>query len=95
MWWSAFSYDKKGPYYIWPKETDADRKARETQQTIILTYWNNACYAEDKASWELTKPMSRLWVKANVPGRKPVFWYEENGAYVLKDGKGGINWFWH
>jgi hypothetical protein len=23
MWWSAFLYDKKGPYYIWPKETDA------------------------------------------------------------------------
>jgi hypothetical protein len=34
-------------------------------------------------------------VKANVPRRKPVFRHKENGAYVLKDGKGGINWFRH
>jgi hypothetical protein len=29
MWWSAFLYDKKGLYYIWPKESDAVRKERE------------------------------------------------------------------
>jgi hypothetical protein len=34
-------------------------------------------------------------VRANIPGRKPVFRHEGNGAYVLKDGKGGINWFRH
>jgi hypothetical protein len=39
--------------------------------------------------------MSRLRVRANIPGRKPVFRHEGNGAYVLKDGKGGINWFRH
>ena len=95
MWWSAFSYDKKGPYYMWPKESDAVRKDRERQQTIILTNWNNARYAEDKASWELTKPMERLRVRSNVPGPKPKFRHEENGAYVVKDGKGGINWYRH
>ena len=95
MWWSAFSYNKKGPYYIWPKESDAIRKERERQQTIVLTNQNNARYTEDKASWELTKPMSRLRVKGNVPKRKPAFRYKENRIYVLKDGKGGINWFQH
>jgi transposase len=95
MWWSAFSYNKKGPYYIWPKETDAVRKERERVQEICLTNWNKARYAEDLATWELTKPMERLRVKANVPGRKPVFRHNENGAYVLKDGKGGINWYRH
>ena len=39
--------------------------------------------------------MSRLRVKANVSGRKPVFRHKENRVYVLKDGKGGINWFRH
>jgi hypothetical protein len=29
-----------------------------------------------------------------MPGRKPVFKHDENtGAYVLKEGKGGINWY--
>ena len=91
MWWSAFSYDKKGPYYMWPKESDAVRKERERQQTIVLTNWNKARYAEDKASWELTKPMKRIQLQGNKPGPKPKFRHEENGAYVLKDGKGGIN----
>jgi hypothetical protein len=39
--------------------------------------------------------MSRLRVKANVPRRKLAFRHKENGAYVIKDGKGGINWYWH
>jgi hypothetical protein len=91
MDWSAFLYNKKGPYYIWPKETDSVRKEREKQQEICLTNWNKARYAKDLASWELTKPMSRLRVRNNVPGRKSVFRYNENGVYVLKDRKGGIN----
>jgi hypothetical protein len=29
-----------------------------------------------------------------MPGRKPTFKHnEETGAYVLKEGKGGINWY--
>ena len=95
MWWSAFSYDKKGPYYIWPKESDAVRKERERQQTIVLTNWNNARYAEDKALWQLTKPMERMQLRSNKPGPKPQFRHNENGAYVVKDGKGGINWYRH
>jgi hypothetical protein len=30
-----------------------------------------------------------------MPGPKPKFRHEENGAYVLKDGKGGVNWYRH
>ena len=29
MWWSCFSFDKKGPYYIWEQETKAERKEIE------------------------------------------------------------------
>jgi hypothetical protein len=35
----------------------------------------------------------RLWL--NIPGPKPKFRHKENREYVLKDRKGGINWFRH
>ena len=36
-----------------------------------------------------------MQLRSNKPGPKPKFRHTENGAYVLKDGKGGINWFRH
>jgi hypothetical protein len=30
-----------------------------------------------------------------VPGPKPKFQHKGNRAYIIKDGKGGINWFRH
>jgi hypothetical protein len=27
MWWSCFSYNEKGLYYIWEAETAAEKKA--------------------------------------------------------------------
>jgi hypothetical protein len=95
MWWSSFSYNKKGPYYIWPKETDIKKKQREKQAKIVVANWNAARYANDLEEWELSKPMSRLRVRANYPGPKPAFRHKEHGAYILKDGKGGINWYRH
>jgi len=35
----------------------------------------------------------QLWL--NKPRPKPKFQHAKNGAYILKDGKGGINWFRH
>jgi hypothetical protein len=29
MFWGCFSYDKKGPFYIWKAETAAQKKAAE------------------------------------------------------------------
>ena len=39
--------------------------------------------------------MERLRVRSNIPGPKPKFRHKENRAYVVKDGKGGINWYRH
>jgi hypothetical protein len=39
--------------------------------------------------------MERMQLRSNKPGPKPQFRHNENRAYVLKDGKGGINWFRH
>ena len=31
-----------------------------------------------------------------MPGHKPTFKHnEETGAYVLNEGRGGINWYWY
>ena len=45
MWWSCFSWDAKGPYHIWEKETAADKKAMEAD----LKARNAARYESDKA----------------------------------------------
>jgi hypothetical protein len=38
QWWSAFSYDKKGPYHIWDKETAEEKRLCK----ITLANWNAA-----------------------------------------------------
>jgi Transposase len=45
MWWSCFSWDAKGLYHIWEKETAADKKAMEAD----LKARNAARYESDKA----------------------------------------------
>lgn len=90
MWWSCFSYDKKGPYHIWEAETKAEKKAMEKD----LEERNAARFEEDKMKWELENAMERIHITRNQPGRKAQFKHtEETGAYVVKDGKGGINWY--
>jgi hypothetical protein len=39
--------------------------------------------------------MERMRLRLNMPGPKPKFRHEENGVYVIKDRKGGINWYRH
>jgi hypothetical protein len=88
MWWSAFSYNKKGPYHIWEDET------KEEKEECIkdLAARNAARYEEDKINWELENGIRRLRATSTMPGRKPTFKHDENtSAYVLKEGKGGVN----
>jgi hypothetical protein len=59
-----------------------------------LAVQNSARYKEDKVNWELESGIRRLQATSTMPGRKPVFKHDENtGAYILKEGKGGINWY--
>jgi hypothetical protein len=44
MWWSAFSYNKKGPFHIWEEETKAEKKPCEKD----LAKRNTARYENDK-----------------------------------------------
>jgi len=60
----------------------------------VIAHRNEARFEKDREIWEASNPISRLRISPNYPGRKPTFKHtEDTSAYVLKDRKGGINWF--
>ena len=90
MFWGCFSYDKKGPCYIWKAETAAQKKAADTD----LKARNALIEEENKAAWELETGMRRVNLTRNARGRKPVWKHTKaTGAIVRDKGKGGINWY--
>lgn len=72
MFWATFSYDTKGPCYVYEKETAAQTKQyaaiikehNEAQMPIIATEWR-VKIAKDKAKWEA--------LRRKKPGRPAVF----------------------
>lgn len=90
MWWSCFSWDAKGPYHIQEEETVAEKKAMKED----LKARNAAQYESDKAKWELEYAMKRIHITRNQLGPRAVFVHDEDtGAYVVNEGRGGINWY--
>jgi transposase len=90
IWWSCFTWDIKGPYHIWEKETVAERKAIE----VDLKARNAERYESDKAKWELEYAMQRIHITRNQPGPRVTFKHnEDTGAYIVKEGWGDINWY--
>jgi len=88
MWWSCFLYDKKGPYHIWKPETKEEKEACKKD----LEERNRLRFDEDKLNWELETGIQRLRATTTIRGRKPQFKHDETTrAYILKEGKGGIN----
>jgi hypothetical protein len=59
MWWSCFSYDKKGPYHIWKAKTKAEHAAIEAD----LAQRNAAREAQDKEDWDLEYNIGRLGLR--------------------------------
>jgi hypothetical protein len=66
MFWGSFSYNKKGPCYIWVPETSQSKKSAERELAII----NREREAKSKLDWELETAMERIELRA-LPGRKP------------------------
>ena len=90
MWWSCFSYDRKGPYHIWETQTATEKATMEED----LAQRNKDCFEKHKREWELADGMQRIHITRNHPGRRAVFKHtERTGAYVVKEGTGGINWY--
>lgn len=88
MFWGAFSYDKKGPYYCWRKETAAEKKKALKE----IEEMNKELEPELRAQWELLTSMNRLGLRSK-PGRKPQWqWDKAHGR--LQRGRGsGIDWY--
>jgi hypothetical protein len=91
MWWSCFSCDKKGPYHIWKAEARGEKAA----MTKDLNKRNKARYESNKALWGLVEDgIERIHIDRNQPGPRAKFVHDEHtGAYVVKVGRGGINWY--
>ena len=51
-------------------------------------------YESDKAKWELEYVMQRIHITRNQPRPRVTFKHnEDTGAYIVKEGRGGINWY--
>lgn len=88
MFWGCFSYDKKGPCHIYTPETKKEKEAAQEQIDAL----NEELEPIKKAEWELNTGLARLGLR-NRPGKKPVWkWNKKNGKLV-RDGKGGIDWW--
>jgi hypothetical protein len=67
MFWRAFSYNKKGPYYIWEKETIEEKREYKAD----LDTRNSLIEKANKQKWEKEqRKWLRDWKKvySRVPG---------------------------
>jgi hypothetical protein len=90
MFWGCFTYNKKGPFYIWKAETAAQKKATEAD----LKAKNALIEESNKVEWELTTVIRRVNLNRSAGGKKPEWKHtKETGAIVRVKGKGGIDWY--
>jgi len=95
MFWGCFTYDKKGPCHVWKKQSAADKQAMNDD----LDARNKRIEVANRRKWQKKqREWLKKWIddhKGNRPGgvRKKWVHSEENGAFVVKPGRGGINWY--
>ena len=89
MFWGCFTYNKKGLYHIWEKETPAEKKASKAYIDAL----NKELEPKLKAEWELSTAMKRMGLR-NKGGPKPQWkWDKAHGKIVRDSKKGGIDWY--
>ena len=87
MFWGCFTYDRKGPFYIWKDETAAEKK----ESKAYIDAMNEILEPKLKAEWELETAMKRMGLK-NIGGTKPTWkWDQKHGKIVRNAKKGGID----
>jgi hypothetical protein len=89
MFWGCFTYDKKGPCHIWEDETDKEKR----QAKIWLNKENEVLELQKKQEWELETAMRRVHITRNARGRKPQWKFTKATGKLVRDGKGGIDWY--
>jgi hypothetical protein len=70
---------------------------QKTKRKLVQGIWLNGTLLDMRTTRgcrRLRNGIRRLRATTTAPGRKLVFKHDKNtGVYVLKDGKGGINWY--
>ena len=88
QFWGCYSYDVKGPCYIWHAETAQERKEADKD----LEELNTALEPIFREEWELEIKMRRLGLRN--PGGKKLEWKWDARYGKLIRGKGnGIDWY--
>lgn len=88
MFWGCFSYDKKGPCYIWPKETKAEKDAAEA----YIDQWNTDNKPRLQREWEITTGLRRMGLR-NLGGPKPRWRFTKKTGRMTRTGGEGIDWW--
>jgi Transposase len=90
MFWGCFSWDKKGPYHIWKKETAQERKQADEE----LLQLNIALEPQFKTEWELNNGMRRMNLRRRPAGKKPIWRFTKKTGKLTRESKaGGIDWY--
>jgi hypothetical protein len=89
MFWRCFSYNKRGPCHIWEDET----KAKKAEADQWLEEQNKALEPICKAECELETAMRRVRITSKMPGKPPLWRWNKNTGKLVRDSKGGIDWY--
>lgn len=90
MWWSCFSWDLKGPYHIWEKETKQSRDEADSTLAAI----NKILEPLKHHEWTVDSKMKALRMDRVQPGKKPTWrWSHKTGKIIRSSKKGGIDWW--
>lgn len=68
MFQDSFSYNHKGPFHIWKKETAKQKKAAQKE----IDDYNASHEMDARIEWELQTAMRRLNIRRRLRGKKPV-----------------------
>jgi hypothetical protein len=88
MFWGCFTYDHKGPCHCWLPETAQEKKQAEKE----IAEWNATLEPVLREEWELNTPMARMDLRGKK-GPKPKWKFDKKHGKLVRDGKGGIDWY--
>nr|KMM65726.1 hypothetical protein CPAG_02070 [Coccidioides posadasii RMSCC 3488] len=88
MFWGCFTYEKKGPCHIWEPETAAAK--HQAQKELDALNIDHEIKAREE--WELVNGIHCLQIHPNC-GRKPTFKFTVKTGKLVRQGKGGVDWY--
>ena len=93
MFWGCFSYDSKGPCFIWEADETPAEKAEAKK---AIEQMNNEREPRLRCEWELTTAgLNRMDLNrpGKKPGKQPVWKFDRRHGKLERDSRGGIDWW--